>query len=162
MQAQLQNFNTASELRLIQSVSESIQSASDPLRQANSFITSFGIGPIADAGDARVVALCLAEFAYKNQEVTFDKAAPYVEKRYEKLAAKMPWGHKELVIKLQPLVEGQGVDVVSDKKAKALAIFQEFNGKINAHQITKKIAAELGLTMGNASYYVNRVFNKKK
>ncbi len=160
MQAQLSQFDTTSELRLIQSVSNTIQDSSDPLRQANSFITSFGIGPIADAWDARVVALALAEFAYKNQEVTFDKAAPYVEKRYEKLAAKMPWGHKELVVKLQPLVEGQGVDVVSDKKAKALAIFQEFNGKINKNQIVKKIAEQLGITNGNASFYVYRCFSK--
>lgn len=161
MQAQLSQFDTSSELRLIQSVSNTIQDATDPLRQANSFITSFGVAPIADVHDARVVALCLAEFAYKSDEFTVEKAIPYVEKRYEKLIAKMPFGHKELVVKLQPLVEGQSVEVVSDKKAKALAIFNEFNGKINAHQITKKIAEELGLTMGNASYYVNRVFKKK-
>ena len=160
MQAQLKQFDTTSELRLIQSVSNTIQEASDPLRQANSFITSFGVAPIAEAGDARVVALCLAEYAFKNQVFTVDQAIPYVEKRYEKLAAKMPWGHKELAVKLQPLSEGQGVDVVSDKKAKALAIFNEFNGKINAHQITKKIAEDLGISMGNASYYVNRVFKK--
>ena len=47
MQSQLSQFDTTSELRLIQSVSNTIQDSSDPLRQANSFITSFGIGPIA-------------------------------------------------------------------------------------------------------------------
>lgn len=160
MQAQLKQFDTASELRLIQSISNTIQDASDPLRQANSVITSFGVAPIAEAVDARVVALCLAEFAFKNQEFTVEKAIPYTEQRYQKLATKNPWGHKELAIKLQPLGEGQGVDVVSDKKAKALAIFNEFNGKVNAHQITKKIAEQLGISMGNAGYYVNRVFTK--
>lgn len=160
MQAQLAQFDTSSELRLIMSVSDSIQNSTDPLRQANSLITSFGIAPIAEVVDASTVAACLAEFAYKNSEFDVNAAIPYIEKRYKKLAEKVPYGHKEKEIKLQPLTEGQGVEVVSDKKAKALAIYEEFVGKINNHQITKKISEQLGISMGNASYYVNRVFKK--
>lgn len=160
MQAQLNQFDTASELRLIQSISNTIQSSPDPLRQANSVITSFGVAPVAEAVDARVVALTLAEFAFKHDEFTVDKAISYAEKRYEKLATKNPWGHKQLAVKLQPLGEGQGVDIVSDKKAKALAIFNELTGKVNNNQIAKRISEALGISVANSAYYVTRVFTK--
>lgn len=164
MHAVLTQFNTGSEVRLINSIGDSITEARDPLAQANSVITGFGVRPVADAAAARLVAQALAEYAYKNAEFVVDKAIPYVENRVEKLIARSPWGHEVKTVKLEALQSGDSVVAatpVSDKKAAALAIFNEFNGKINAHQITLKIAEMLGISVGNASYYVNRVFKKK-
>lgn len=47
----------------------------------------------------------------------------------------------------------------NDKKAKAFVIF-EANKDKKSSDIARLIQAELGITLANAQYYVNRVFKK--
>lgn len=163
MHAVLTQFDTGSEIRLMNAIGDSISNSRDPLAQANSVITGFGIKPVNDTGSARLVAQALAEFAFKNKEFVVDKAIPYVENRVSKLIAKCPWGMEVKSVKLEALQSGDSVVAstpASDKKAAALVIFNANKGKINNHQITKLIAEQLGITLGNASYYVRRCFLK--
>jgi hypothetical protein len=47
-----------------------------------------------------------------------------------------------------------------DKKAAAQKIYNELYGTMSGYAIAKQIAAQLGITVANANYYVSRVFNR--
>lgn len=60
----------------------------------------------------------------------------------------------------QPVPAKREINVVNDKKAQARAIFDRLNNRsMSNYAIAKQIAAELGITVANANYYVTRVFN---
>ena len=60
----------------------------------------------------------------------------------------------------QPVAAKQEINAVYDKKAQARLIYDQLNsGSMSNYAIAKQIAAELGITVANANYYVTRVFN---
>ena len=162
----LKQFSYTSASTLASAVSGKIVDSADPVAAANAIITSLGVAPMAEENASRLVAMLLVEYLDSaTVNYTVEKAIEHVEKRYQVIAKKVPVYELRQVI-LTPLKAGQATtapSAVADKKAAALVIFNRMkdNEGVTNNQIVIAISEELGITRGNASYYVYRNFMKK-
>lgn len=144
--------------RVIQDLSTSISESSDPLVYSNHIINQLGCKPFLNTHDASIIAKCLVQSAVqKGKEYNPDEALVAAEAKLANLRENHPY---LFVMKESSNMEATATTTTkrgSDKKAKALAIF-EANRDKKASDVAKLIQVELGITFANAYYYVSRVF----
>lgn len=143
--------------RMIQSIGERINEATDPLSYANTLIVQLGGQPIVSYNFTEVdmTAKHIILNAFRNP-LGFDpmdaqqQAVTYVAGK----RASDPWMFVTGDTKVSTSTDG-----VQDKKARAMQIYLECKDMPVKH-VTERIMTELGITYANAYYYV-RGFNKQ-
>ena len=149
--------------RTIQSVSDKISEASDPLVYSNRIISMLGGVANVDTREAPIIAKCLIEQAVlMNDNYDPVAAQAIAEQKLERIKVNMPYIFKkensvEAATHSSSTARPAGSKRGADKKAKALAIF-EANRDKKPSDVAKLIQVELGISFANAYYYVSRVF----
>jgi K+-transporting ATPase c subunit len=147
--------------RAVQLIGDHINNSSSPLNAANKIIRELTGHEKTKLLEADIIAKCLVEIAMRSQS-QFDPEAAYkqAEVRCEKLLQKMP--------ELTASVENTETDNPSGrankhhnhKKARVQQIYLSMKDTTsNVNAIAKAIATELDITVANARYYIDRVFN---
>lgn len=162
---------TDSKFRIVNDISDSISSSKDQMFASNRIIKDFGLKPLTNLVDSRIVALALIEHALDNQtNFSLDTAEKAAMAKLKCIVSEMPFLYNVKENVVMEAVQANG-EVVSFKrvrkssadkamkKQKAFDIFSA-NKEKKPTDIAKLIQVELGITFANAYYYVSRVFNK--
>lgn len=162
---------TESKFRIVNEISDNITSSKDQIQTSNRIIKDFGLKPLTNLIDSRIVALALIEHALDNQ-TNFDveSAEKAAMTKLKCIVGEMPFLYnvKENVVMEAVQMNGEVVGYKRPrkenvdkqmKKQKALDIYNA-NKEKKPTDIAKLIQVELGITFANAYYYVSRVFNK--
>lgn len=157
----------ADKYRVVHQVGDQITASKDPLFASNRIIKEFGLQPLTNLVDSRIIALALCEYAVLNQtKFNVAEAEVSAKTRLDKIMNEMPFLYN---VKENFRMEAVTVDGKiemkrvprspknTEKKAQALKIF-EANKEKKPSDIAKLIQVELGITFANAYYYVSRVF----
>lgn len=162
-----------SKIRALNELSDMIASRTDQFDFANRIVKDFGVEPLTNFTDAKIMALTLVEQAIEQgSDFDIQKAGEAGKMKIEKISTTMPYLYYvkgNVVMEGTNLVGGSLAKVIkasfkgksssksSDKKEKARAIFDANKDK-KPSDIAKLIQVELGITFANAYYYVSRVF----
>lgn len=161
--------------RGIQRVTEILDGSSSRLNAANRIIMRLGCSPQKDEKHAELIAKALVEQAWNTGRMYDPQVAVEVaQKKYERILHNMPYIFINTATEPVPGTEGETeAKIVSkrvkkasggeanDKEKAAFEIYTKLKGTMNNNQIAKKIAEELGITVANSSYYINRKFKDK-